>query len=204
MLAKNTVLLLIALIALSQCEIIVTNPEAKPSTPTVSPATVSTYAFKNKYELDKLKNNADFKTLVAKTKKFWENNMSEILGEVAAVEEQVVNGINRRITFEVKTGHIIKKVIITINLQPSIPTMKVKATAPIIPGGIVEGDLTKIIVPVEQSKDKQEAVKPAIKATVTRSIKSEIVKVPEPKVPTVATKVTTSTSTKPVTVSEPV
>ena len=91
-------------------------------------------------ELDTLRGNSEFLILVAKIKKFWENTMSEILGEVIAVEEQVVNGINRRIAFEVKTGHIVKKVVITVLLQPWASIMRVISTLPWIPGGIGQGD----------------------------------------------------------------
>jgi hypothetical protein len=128
--------------------------------------TANTYVFKTKMELDTLKKNSDFLILVAKIKKFWENTMSEILGEVVAVEEQVVSGINRRITFEVKTGQIVKKVVITVLLQPWASTMRVTTTLPMIPGGIGQGDLTKIVVPGEQLAVRAESTITSIRPTV--------------------------------------
>jgi hypothetical protein len=117
-------------------------------------------------ELDTLKRNSEFLILVAKIKKFWENTMSEILGEVITVEEQVVSGINRRMTFEVKTGHIVKKVVITVLLQPWASTMRVTSTVPLIPGGIGQGDLTKIVVPGEQLTVRSENLVTSIRTAV--------------------------------------
>lgn len=141
---NNITFILLSLIALSQSSIISISPQPATISPTAATVTVGTYVFKTKQELETLKKNSDFEALIARIKKFWENSMSEILGEVVAVEEQVVNGINRRVTFEVKTGQTIKKVLITVNLQPWASSMRVIATIPTIPGGIAESDLTRI------------------------------------------------------------
>ena len=100
---------------MSQSSIISISPQSATLSPTPATVTVGTYVFKTKQELDTLKKNINFEALIARVKKFWENSMSEILGEVVAVEEQLVNGINRRVTYEVKTGQTIKKVLITVN-----------------------------------------------------------------------------------------
>ena len=141
---NNITFILLSLIAVSQSSIISISPQPATISPTAVTVTVGTYVFKTKQELETLKKNSDFEALIARIKKFWENSMSEILGEVVAVEEQVVNGINRRVTFEVKTGQTIKKVLITVNLQPWASSMRVIATIPTIPGGIAESDLTRI------------------------------------------------------------
>lgn len=141
---NNITFILLSLIALSQSSIISISPQPATISPTGATVTVGTYVFKTKKELETLKKNSDFEALIARIKKFWENSMSEILGEVVAVEEQVFNGINRRVTFEVKTGQTIKKVLITVNLQPWASSMRVIATIPTIPGGIAESDLTRI------------------------------------------------------------
>lgn len=82
MYSRNLTFLILSLIALSQTSIISITPQAS----TVTPVTVSTYIFKTKLELDTLKKNPDFQALVARIRKFWENSMSEILGEIIAVE----------------------------------------------------------------------------------------------------------------------
>jgi hypothetical protein len=69
-------------------------------------------------------------------------------------------------TFEVKTGHIVKKVVITVLLQPWASTMRVTSTVPLIPGGIGQGDLTKIVVPGEQLTVRSENLVTSIRTAV--------------------------------------
>ncbi len=65
-----------------------------------------------------------------------------------------------------KTGHIVKRVVITVLLQPWASTMRVTSTIPVIPGGIGQGDLTKITVPGEQLTVRTESTLTSIRPTM--------------------------------------